>query len=163
MVEERNLQEILTVMRISPVCPVKHITEQFMTDFVLVPRLGLLVAFLPPRILKKPFPKDERAFLEPKLSSSMEAGKVAEGFKGGLSLILPFSSFVHWENKNVLIVHKIYNFLRLITLPLLTFSFLLSSKCAWWSVLVISWLLKLQNIPVTVQSSLSCKMYTTLK
>lgn len=61
---------------------------------LLSPRLGLLVVFLPPRILKKPFPNDERAFLEPKLSSSMLAGKVADGPMGGLSSVLQISSLV---------------------------------------------------------------------
>lgn len=64
---------------------------------LLLPRLGVLAVFLPPRILKKPFPKDERAFLEPKLSSSVVAGKVAEGLMGGFSLILLTSSLVFWE------------------------------------------------------------------
>lgn len=63
----------------------------------LSPRLGVLVVFLPPRILKKPFPKDERAFLEPKLSFSMVAGKVAEGQMGGFSLSLLISSLVFWK------------------------------------------------------------------
>lgn len=61
---------------------------------LLLPRLGVLVVFLPPRILKKPFPKDERAFLEPKLSSSVVAGKVAEGLIGGFSIILRVSSLL---------------------------------------------------------------------
>ena len=55
-----------------------------------LPRFGVLVVFFPPRILKNPFPKDERAFLEPKLLSSV----VAEGPIGGFSLILLMSSLV---------------------------------------------------------------------
>lgn len=35
----------------------------------LSPRFGVLVVCLPPRSLKKPRPKEERAFLVPKLSS----------------------------------------------------------------------------------------------
>lgn len=66
---------------------------------VFSPRLGLLFVFLPPRIFKKPFPKDERAFFEPKLSSSAEAGKVAEGPMGGFSLVFLVSSFVYCKNK----------------------------------------------------------------
>lgn len=58
----------------------------------LSPRLGLLDVFF--LILKKPFPKDERAFLEPKPSSSMVAGSVAEGPAGGFSPVLPASSLV---------------------------------------------------------------------
>lgn len=67
-----------------------------------LPRLGLLEVFLPPRILKKPFPKDERAFFEPKPFSSMVAlaGSVAEGHKGGFSLVLLISSFIFWETNN---------------------------------------------------------------
>lgn len=57
---------------------------------------------MPPRILKKPFPKDERAFFEPKPFSSMVAltDSVAEGHKGGFSLVLLISSFIFWENNN---------------------------------------------------------------
>lgn len=68
---------------------------------VLLPRLGLLVVFLPPRILKKPFPKEERAFREPKLSSSMLAGNVADGPSGGFSLVLLVSSLVFWQRENI--------------------------------------------------------------
>lgn len=67
-----------------------------------LPRLGVLEVFLPPRILKKPFPKDERAFLEPKPFSSRVAlaGSVAEGHKGGFSLVLLTSSFIFWQTND---------------------------------------------------------------
>lgn len=77
---------------------------------LLLPRLGVLPVFLPPRILKKPFPKDERAFLEPKLSSSVVEGKVAEGFRGGFSLNLLVSSLVLWKNKKNLYFRYLYIF-----------------------------------------------------
>lgn len=66
-----------------------------------LPRFGVLAVFLPPRILKKPFPKDERAFLEPKLLSSTVAPgvNVAEGPIGGFSLVLPMSSLLFLEEK----------------------------------------------------------------
>lgn len=74
-----------------------------------LPRLGVLEVFLPPRILKKPFPKDERAFFEPKPFSSMVAlaGSVAEGHKGGFSLLLLISSFMFWETNNKYFINSL--------------------------------------------------------
>jgi len=63
-----------------------------------LPRLGVLVVLLPPRSLKKPFPKDERPFRVPKLWSAAWAGRVAEDPAGGFSPSVPVSSLaLFWE------------------------------------------------------------------
>lgn len=98
-----------------------------LTPSLLLPRLGLLVVFLPPRILKKPFPNDERAFLEPKLSSSMLAGKVADGPMGGFSPALLISSLVFWKR-------EIYKCLCCVYF--LSYKNVMESRCVYFTLLM---------------------------